>query len=409
MRNNHKPEIRFLEFTEEWEQLKLGEIIEISSASRVHKNEWKTSGVRFFRSSDVVSNFHGKKNTPAFISNDLYGELSKKSGLVEPGDILVTGGGSIGIPYLVADHEPLYFKDADLIWLKSANKIDGYFLYSYFVTPQLRKYISSITHVGTISHYTIEQAKDTPIILPERVEQTIIGSFFKQLDETITLHQQELTTLKQTKQGFLQKIFSQEIRFKKDNGEKFSEWKEVKLKSICHFSTGKSKNKHLKDDGKYYVMDMGAVSEHGKIISKKKVELDQDLLNTGDLIMPKDDIGGGLIIGKTAYIDENEKYVLGDHVYLIRMNEEKCNPLFAHFQFNSSHFNRKVKRLVTGSAQLGITSKNVQEEYFSMPPYEEQQKIANFLARLDDVIALHQRELDSLKETKKAFLQKMFV
>ncbi|MCY8147738.1 restriction endonuclease subunit S [Bacillus inaquosorum] len=201
------PEVRFPGFTGDWEQRKLGELIEISSAARVHKNEWTTSGVRFFRSSDVVSKFNGKENIPAFISFSLYDELSKKSGLVQPGDILVTGGGSIGIPYLVADQEPLYFKDADLIWLKSANKIDGNFLYSYFVTPQLRKYISSITHIGTISHYTIEQAKDTPIILPEQVEQTLIGNFFKQLNDTITLHQRELDALKETKKAFLQKMF----------------------------------------------------------------------------------------------------------------------------------------------------------------------------------------------------------
>ena len=207
MKNKLTPEIRFMEFNGEWEERKLGDLIKISSAARVHKNEWTTSGVRFFRSSDVVSSFYGKNNVPAFISYSLYDKLSKKIGHVQPGDILVTGGGTIGIPYLVADQEPLYFKDADLIWFKSSKKIDGYFLYYYFVTPQLRKYISKITHIGTISHYTIEQAKDTPIILPEVVEQTRIGDFLKKMDDVIALYQQEITILKQTKQGFLQKMF----------------------------------------------------------------------------------------------------------------------------------------------------------------------------------------------------------
>ena len=114
------PELRFPGFTDPWEQRKLGDLTNISSASRVHKNEWTESGVPFFRSSDVVSAFKGEENEKAFISYSLYEELAKKSGKVQEGDVLITGGGSIGIPYLVRNNEPLYFKDADLLWLRQS-------------------------------------------------------------------------------------------------------------------------------------------------------------------------------------------------------------------------------------------------------------------------------------------------
>ena len=174
-----------------WEQRKVGTFASVLSASRVHKDEWRTEGVPFYRSSDVVSAFKGNDNERAFISTELYEELIKSSGRLEKGDILITGGGSIGIPYIVPNNEPLYSKDADLIWIKKSAEHDSQYLYAYFTSQGFREYISSISHVGTIAHYTIEQVKDTPVLLPSVAEQSAIGLFFSQLDTLITLHQRE--------------------------------------------------------------------------------------------------------------------------------------------------------------------------------------------------------------------------
>lgn len=174
-----------------WEQRELGELTNITSASRVHKHEWTKFGVPFFRSSDVVAAFNSNANEKAFISEKLYDELIKKSGKVDSGDILVTGGGSIGIPYLVKNNDPIYFKDADLIWIKRSDLFDSSFIFYFLTTPICRRYIGSITHIGTIAHYTIEQVKRTPLLLPGLSEQIRISTFFKQLDNLITLHQRE--------------------------------------------------------------------------------------------------------------------------------------------------------------------------------------------------------------------------
>ena len=178
-------------FLYSWEQRKLGEITKVLSASRVHKEEWASDGVPFFRSSDVVSAFKGNNNDRVYISQELYEELIKSSGKLQPGDILITGGGSIGIPYIVPDNEPLYSKDADLIWIKKSTKHDSHYLYTYFISPKFRDYISGISHIGTIAHYTIEQVEDTPIPLPNMAEQEVIGSFFCIIDTLITLHQRK--------------------------------------------------------------------------------------------------------------------------------------------------------------------------------------------------------------------------
>ena len=176
----------------DWEQRKFGEITELKSASRVHKDEWTLNGVPFYRSSDVMAAINGTENEKAFISEELYEKLSKVSGKLGEGDILVTGGGSVGNPYIVPDNKPLYTKDADLLWIKNKGKFHPYFLYEFFFSPTFRNYLGSISHVGTIAHYTITQLSETPICLPSFEEQKEVGEYFQSLDKLITLHHHKL-------------------------------------------------------------------------------------------------------------------------------------------------------------------------------------------------------------------------
>ncbi len=191
----------------EWEQRKFGEITTLKSASRVHREEWTESGVPFYRSSDVMSAINGTENEKAFISEELYEKLSSVSGKLEEGDVLVTGGGSVGNPYIVPDNKPLYTKDADLLWIKNQGRFDAYFIYEFFFSPTFRSYLGSVSHVGTIAHYTITQLFETPVALPSLEEQKKIGDYFRKLDNLITLHQRKCDALKELKKYMLQNMF----------------------------------------------------------------------------------------------------------------------------------------------------------------------------------------------------------
>lgn len=136
-------------------------------------------------------------------------------------------------------------------------------------------------------------------------------------------------------------------------------------------------------------MDMGTVDQEGNRLEHKRTNLKRDLLKTGDLVMPKDDIGGGLIIGKTAYIPYKNKYVLGDHVFRIRLN--KNDALFVHYETLCPRFNNSIKIKVTGSAQLGIKGSTVENEIITYPNFHEQKKIGKLLNNLVCLITLHQR------------------
>ena len=163
---------------------RLGENTRIFSASRVHRNEWTASGVPFYRSSDVISIFKGIENSrgKAFISEELFESLSSKSGKVQRDDILITGGGTIGIPYIVPTDEPLYMKDADLICIQKSKQLTSKFLYHYFLTIKFRLYLKSITHDATIAHYTISQIANTPVPIPSLAEQSRIVSILDRFD-----------------------------------------------------------------------------------------------------------------------------------------------------------------------------------------------------------------------------------
>ena len=206
------PEHRFSCYTDNWNLSKIGTHAHVLSAARVHKHEWTSTGIPFFRSSDVVSAYKGTSNEKAFISAGLYEELIKTSGKLDRGDILVTGGGSIGIPYIVPDDTPLYSKDADLIWIKKSKDIDSMYLFAYLESAGFRKYIESISHVGTIAHYTIEQVKATPIALPSHDEQVQIGEFFHRLNNLIGLYEQELEERRLHKKALSQLLLTGIVR-----------------------------------------------------------------------------------------------------------------------------------------------------------------------------------------------------
>lgn len=202
------PEIRFKGFTDAWEQRKLGDMMNVTSVKRIHQSDWTDSGVRFLRARDIVA--AAKNEEPddyLYISKEKYEEYSALSGKVGVSDLLVTGVGTIGVPYLVRNLEPLYFKDGNIIWFQNSDKIDGKFLFYSFSAEQIQGFINESAGIGTVGTYTIESGKKTPISLPNQIEQAKVGEFFQQLDNLITLHHRKLEKLEQIKQAMLRKMF----------------------------------------------------------------------------------------------------------------------------------------------------------------------------------------------------------
>ncbi|WP_193161608.1 restriction endonuclease subunit S [Microbulbifer hainanensis] len=404
------PEIRFKGFSGEWIENYLGGLIDIRSAARVHKEQWTEAGVPFFRTSDVVSIYKGAKNTKAYISQEVYQGLSEKIGKVTKDDLLITGGGSIGIPYLVPNDDPLYFKDADLLWLKNNKKFDGYFLYAFLLSQPFRQYIKSISHTGTIAHYTIEQAKSTPINTCDNEEQTAIGNYFQKIDNLINQHQQKHDKLSNIKQAMLEKMFPKqgetipEIRFKGFSGE----WSEKELNSEVELFSGLTYSpKDIRKEGTFVIRSSNV--KNGQLVQADNVYVDPEVVNCsnvkkGDVIVVVRN-GSRSLIGKHAQVTSGMKNtVIGAFMTGIRSKQ----PGFINALFDTSQFTAEVEKNL-GATINQITNGAFNNMVFMFPGDDEQAAIGNYFQKLDTLINQHQQQITKLNNIKQACLSKMFV
>ena len=206
-----RPRFRFPEFRDapEWITRPLGELMVIGSSRRVHESDWTTAGVPFYRAREIVAIGKGESINPLFISEALYAEFSGLTGEIEEGQLLVTGVGSIGIPYLVKAGDRFYFKDGNIIWLKnSQNDLVGDFLLRLFESEYVQAQIATMAGIGTVGTYTIENAKRTVVVFPvDKLEQHRIADCLSSLDTQITAESHQLAALKTHKQGLMQQLF----------------------------------------------------------------------------------------------------------------------------------------------------------------------------------------------------------
>ena len=169
-----------------WEWVRLGNIFDITSSKRVMKKEWRDSGIPFYRAREIVSiNKNRPLKDPIFIDEDTYLKKIKISGKPNEGDILLTGVGTLGIPYIVPKDKKFYFKDGNIIWLKNFGNLNSEYLSWYVQCPYMLKIINDNrgTTVGTL---TIVRSKNLVIPIPPLEEQKRIVAKIQKLQDSIS-------------------------------------------------------------------------------------------------------------------------------------------------------------------------------------------------------------------------------
>ncbi|MCS8611407.1 restriction endonuclease subunit S [Lactobacillus helveticus] len=380
------PELRFKGFTDDWEERKLGDFIDVKSGKDYkHLN----SG-----------------SIPVYGTGGYM--LSVDRALSDIDAIGIGRKGTIDKPYLLK--APFWTVDT-LFYAVPKQNIDLQFSLSIFKKINWKKFDES-TGVPSLSKTVINSVGAS---VPSYEEQQKIGSFFKQLDKTIALHQRKLDLLKEQKKGYLQKMFPKkgakvpELRF-----AGFADaWEQRKLSEIADHRGGTAIEKYFEKDGKYRVISIGSYGLDSQYIDQNIRALsnevtDERVVHAGELTMVLNDkTTNGTIIGRSLLIDQDNKYVINQRTEIISP-KEKFDSDFAYAVLNGP-FREKVKRIVQGGTQIYVNYPAVSNLNVEIPNIDEQQKIGSFFKQLDETIALHQRKLDLLKEQKKGFLQKMFV
>ena len=173
-------------YPSDWPVVQLGTKCEVTSSKRVFESEWTTAGIPFFRTRDVVSLLSGEpQKDRLFISEKTYANKIASSGEPQKGDLLVTGVGSIGLPYLIQTDQKMYFKDGNILWFKRSDSFYPKFLYLLFLSKNVQQQISDMSGFTTVGTFTIKNAKLLTVPLPPLPEQEAIAEAITAFDTHI--------------------------------------------------------------------------------------------------------------------------------------------------------------------------------------------------------------------------------
>jgi type I restriction enzyme S subunit len=382
------PKLRFPEFSGEWVEKKVGEIsktIIAGGTPSTLKEEYWNGDIRWMSSGEL--NFKKVYEVNGRITE--IGLKKSSTKMIPIGCILIGLAGQGKTRGTVAMNMVELCTNQSIASIFPNDKIfHNNFLYHDLDRryDELRKLSTGDGGRGGLN---LQIIKSLTVNLPNLSEQQKIATFLTAIDTKIEQLTKKQTLLKQYKKGVMQKLFSQELRFKADDGSEFSEWEEKKLGKIARITTGSSNRQDSNLDGEFTFFDR----------SQDIRTSDRFLFDAEAIIVPGE---GQEFIPKYF----KGKFDLHQRTYAI-MDFKDINGIFLFYSisFNSNHLN---------SHAVGSTVKSLRLPMFetmpiNLPSLFEQEKIANFLTAIDTKIDLATKQLEATKQFKKALLQQMFV
>ncbi|MDH1241346.1 restriction endonuclease subunit S [Acinetobacter johnsonii] len=247
------------------------------------------------------------------------------------------------------------------------------------------------------------------LIAPSKSEQTKIASFLSAVDEKISQLTQKHALLSQYKQGMMQKLFSQQIRFKADDGSEFGEWESRSLGEVGENIIGLTYSPtDVTNDGSGILVLRSSNIKNGRLDKSDQVRVNKKIKDK--IIVQANDIlictrnGSQRLIGKSVIINDDEEMTFGAFMSVYR---SEYNRFIAYLMQTPWFFEQVQMNL--GARINQITTGTLNEFTFDFPCLEEQTKIANFLSAIDQKIEVVAQQIEQAKTWKKGLLQQMFV
>ena len=381
------PEIRFKNDDgnnyPNWEDKKLDNVFKFYKGKGISKIELSEEGI------------------PCIIYGELYTKYREVIGVVksktnikkellfmsEIGDILIPSSGETQKDIATASTvmEKNVALGGDINILRSKETINSPYV-SYYLKHIKNIEISKLSQGNSVVHLYSKQLSNLKIEIPSLEEQQKIGDFFTLLDKRIEQQEQKIALLKDYKKAMMQKIFSQKIRFKDDNGNDYPDWEEKKLGKICRVKSSQLTNNVVEEIGKYPVYGANSIVGYTENYEVNKY-----------VSIVKDGAG----VGRIAFIN-NKSSVLGTLQYLIGI---EITTEFLYVLLSNVNF----KLYQTGTTIPHIYFKDYSKMIIDIPCQLEQEKISSFLFAMDLNLENQEAILNNLKEQKQGLLRKMFV
>ena len=424
-----------------WEWVRLGDVFDITSSKRVMKSEWREEGIPFYRAREIVSiKNHQKLKDPIFISKDTYEEKLKVSGRPQVDDILLTGVGTLGIPYVVSTNKDFYFKDGNIMWLRNIKKINPDFISYYVQSPYMLKIINN-GRGTTVATLTIVRAKSLLVPLPPLSEQSRIAAKIAQLFallrkvESSTQQYAELQTLLKSKvldlamrgklvkqdpndepaSVLLEKIKAEKAELIKEKKIKKSKplppitdeekpfdipdsWEWVRLGNITHFvGTGmvvpasKQYNTPKSNMVPYFKMNNignwdGKFNTNNLVYIIEDDKTDKYLLKPGQLLF--NTRNSRELVGKTTVVPANlnQKIVSNNNILRIESFHNMKLDYLNYYLISSASRNHFLKLTTATTNVAAIYQKQLINCLVPLPPIAEQRRMVNKILDLYKLI-----------------------
>lgn len=411
---NKTPLVRFPEFTDSWEHKELNELLKESKK--------KNADLKFSKEEVLsVSGESGIVNQIEHLGRSYAGESVHNYGVVEVGDIVYTKSPLKANPYgIIKINKGKAGIVSTLYAVYKVNKKTAYgdFLdYFFSLDANTNRYLRPLVRKGAKNDMKInnEYVLHDRIFAPSIAEQKRITYFFSILDNKINELKEKKTLLEEYKKGMIQKIFSQEIRFKDVDGKEFPKWQEKTLGQLGKTFNGLTgKTKEDFGEGLPYIQykqifgsSLIDISECDfvKILNNEK----QNKVKFGDVFFTTSS-ETPLEIGFSSVLLTNvEEIYLNSFCFGYRINSTKIlSPFFAQYLFRSPKFRREVIKLGQGSTRYNMSKNELMKTIIFLPTEKEQLKIANFLTKVDEKIKNVGEQIEETKAYKKGLLQKMF-
>jgi type I restriction enzyme S subunit len=390
----HTPQLRFPEFSDNWEEKTLGNVTSIVMGQSPDSTSYNSNGIGLYLiqgNADIK-----KRKTLPRVWTDTPTKECKV------GDIIMTVRAPVGA-VAKSIHNACIGRGVCAI-RNNQHSVSNY-IYQFLLSFE-KKWVK-FEQGSTFTAVNTKDVKSLKLILPPVQEQQKIAAFLSAVDNKIEQLSKKQELLGEYKKGLMQQIFSQAIRFKADDGCDFPDWEEKSLGELFNYKNGGSFENEVVKDGLYNLITLNSITIDGELKNEhKKINSFDNSLKINDLIMVLSDVAHGNFLGLTAIIPEDNSYVLNQRMGALK-SKGLNNVVFLRLLIN---YNQKYFKLHgQGSSQQNLSKGDILKFELLLPNRNEQQKIANFLSSIDTKIEQVGKQLDESKQFKKALLQQMFV
>lgn len=420
IKNKNMPKLRFPGFVGGWENKLLGDMEVFVSDGNYGEmypkaNEMKNSGVPFIRANNI-KDLKIIWDDMKYIDKELHKVL--KSGHLEAGDILVTTRGDIGMLAYVSDEFHDSNINAQICLLRTSKSLSPKYLLNYLASKIGQKQFKELQTGSALKQLPKGNLAKVKINAPSLTEQQKIAGFLGSVDELIGVLRAQKENFEKYKKGMMQKIFSQEIRFKDENGNDFPDWEERKLIEIGKISTSSVDKKIYKDQKMVSLLNYMDVyrrdhifqSDKFQIVSASDSQIISSNLKKGDVLFTPssetpDDIGHSAVV-----MEELKDALFSYHLVRFRPQQNILDHNFSAYAFKNFNFYKELWRKAQGATRFTLSKDAFESSKIKIPKSTiEQQKIAEFLTSLDNLIESKQQQISQAEQWKKGLMQGLFV